>query len=84
MYAVEKTPTVGAVMRFISFELNQVRKPKVFLYEEGYFLVKFESISDRNEILYSGPYTMDSRPGITKALTPNFSFHDVITRVVPL
>lgn len=42
-------------------------KPKIFLHEKGYFIVKFANLDDRNEILYSGPHMIDSRPMIIKA-----------------
>ena len=79
-----KPPTIGAFIRFINLGWNTVTKPKFFLHEDGYFLVKFESLEDRNEILYSGSFTLNNRPMIVKSWTPNFNFHDEIMRVVPL
>ena len=54
LYVVGQTPTLGAIIRFIALEWNNVRKPKVFLHEDCYFLVKFENMEYRNEILYAG------------------------------
>lgn len=84
VYVVGQTPIIGTIIRFITLEWNTVAKPKVFLHEYGYFLVKFESLRNRNEILYSGPFTLNNRPMIVKAWTPSFNFHDEIMRVIPL
>lgn len=46
---------VGAVLRFIGTEWNNVKKPRVFLHNDGFFLILFDSMNDRNEILYGGP-----------------------------
>lgn len=40
-------------------------------------------LEDKNEILFSSPYTFNSTPIITKDWTPNFNFHEAIMRVVP-
>lgn len=54
VYVVGQTPTIGTLIRFIALEWNSVAKPKVFLHEDEYFLVKFENIEERNEIFSHG------------------------------
>lgn len=48
MYVVGDTPSIGAVERFIAFQWNFVTKPKVYYHNEGFFVVKFSSIEERN------------------------------------
>lgn len=59
-------------------------KPKVFLHEDGYFLVKFESLEDRNDIMCDGLFTLNNISMIMNDWTPNFNFHNEILRFVPL
>ena len=49
-------------------------KPDVYLHEQGYYIIKFKELSDINEILYSGPYTISNRPIIIKQWCPEFDF----------
>ncbi|XP_019232866.1 PREDICTED: uncharacterized protein LOC109213514 [Nicotiana attenuata] len=84
MYVVRDTPSIGAVERFIAFKWNFVTKPKVYYRNEGYFVVKFSSIEERNEVLYSGPSTINSRPVITKAWAPDFDFEEEVLKTLPL
>lgn len=58
MYIVGDNPSIGAVLRFIGTEWNNVKKPRVFLHNDGFFLILFDSMNDRNEILYGGPYSL--------------------------
>ena len=41
LYVVGETPTIAAVTRFIEKEWNYVSKPKVYVHDDGFFLVKF-------------------------------------------
>lgn len=84
LYVVGQKATIGAIIRFINLKWNNVSKLKVFLHEDVYFLLKFESVEDINEILYSGPLTLNDRPMIVEARTSNLYFHDETMRVVPL
>ncbi|XP_059309481.1 uncharacterized protein LOC132060459 [Lycium ferocissimum] len=41
-------------------------------------------MEDRDDVLYSGPYTINNRPVITRAWSPNFSFKNKVLRTIPL
>ena len=84
VYVVGHTPSIRMILRHIEKEWNNVAKPQVFLHENGYFVVKFQNIDDRNEILYSGPHMFNNRPMIIKAWSHEFSFYDKMLRVIPL
>ncbi|KAF3639408.1 hypothetical protein FXO37_23975 [Capsicum annuum] len=51
-------------------------KPRIFYHKEGYFVVLFVNIEDRNEVIYSSPYTMNNRPMIVKSWAADFTFHE--------
>lgn len=38
-----------------SAQLNYITKHTVYYHNDGYFRVRFASIDDRDEVLYSGP-----------------------------
>ena len=65
-YVVGECPGYNAMNRYIMMNWSTVGKPDVFLHEEGYYIIKFKNLSDMNEILYSGPYTISNRPIILK------------------
>ncbi|KAG5586656.1 hypothetical protein H5410_047090 [Solanum commersonii] len=51
-------------------------KPDLFYHDESYYVVKFHTIKDLNEVYYTEPYSINNRPIIFKPWTPNFSFKD--------
>lgn len=62
LYVVGDSPTIAAIERYIAMQVNIVRKPKVYYHNGGYFLVRFASMDDRNEVLYSGPHMLNAKP----------------------
>lgn len=64
-----ETPSIGAVLRFVSLNWNHVQKPKGFLHDDGYFIVHFTSVSDKNAVLYGGPSSLNNGPIIIKPWT---------------
>ncbi|XP_048498189.1 uncharacterized protein LOC104900325 [Beta vulgaris subsp. vulgaris] len=84
IYIVGVTPSIGALTRFIEKEWNTVAKPTIYLHDDGFFVVKFGSVDDRNEILYVGPHSYNNRPIIVKPWTANFNFNEEVLKVIPL
>ncbi|XP_010314925.2 uncharacterized protein [Solanum lycopersicum] len=63
---------------------SSVSKPEVFLHEDGYYLIKFQKVSDMNEVLFSGPYSINNRPIILKQWSPEFDFGSEFLTEIPL
>ncbi|OIT00302.1 persulfide dioxygenase ethe1 -like, mitochondrial [Nicotiana attenuata] len=84
LYVVGDTPTIGALERFISAHWNFSSKPKVFYHNDGYFVVRFNCMEDRDEVLYSGPYTISNKPIIIKPWTTGFDFQAEVLQTVPI
>lgn len=84
MYVVEELPSIGAVSRYMEKKWSQVVKPQVFLHDEGFFVLKFAFVADRNTVLFARPHSFYGKPMIVKPWSATFSFHDEILRVVPL
>ena len=84
VYIVGTTASIRALTRFSEQEWNSVPKPQIFLHDDGFFVVKFASVDDRNEILYATAHSFNTRPMIIKPWTPNFSFQDEVLKIIPI
>lgn len=63
---VGESPNFTHMERFVHRNWNQVVKSEVFLYEDGFYIVKFQSPKDRDDVLCSGPYTFNNKPIILR------------------
>ncbi|KAH0679268.1 hypothetical protein KY284_020353 [Solanum tuberosum] len=53
-YFIGNVPGYNALTRYINQFWTSAAKPELFYYEEGYYVIRFASIDDMNQILYSG------------------------------
>lgn len=51
-YVVGTSPTIAVVERYIVGTCNFVAAPKVYYHNDDFFLIKFQSIADRDEVLF--------------------------------
>ncbi|KAH0712193.1 hypothetical protein KY289_008152 [Solanum tuberosum] len=65
-YVIGECPGYNTMHKYITMNWTAVTKSDVYLHEKGYYIVKFQNLSDMNEILYTGPYTINNRPIILK------------------
>ncbi|XP_056688217.1 uncharacterized protein [Spinacia oleracea] len=63
---------------------NTVAQPQVFYHDEGYFILKFPNVEDKNTIVSGGPYTFYGKPIIIKPWVANFNFYEEVLKVIPL
>lgn len=70
--------------RFVAQTWNNIAEPDIYLHEEGYYVVKFQSISDLQTILYGGPYSINSRPIVLKQWSPDYDFNNEFLTEIPL
>ncbi|KAG5581707.1 hypothetical protein H5410_052334 [Solanum commersonii] len=54
LYVEGVEPTIAAIERYITANWNYIAKPKVYYHNDGYFLVKFTMLEDKDEVLYAG------------------------------
>lgn len=59
-------------------------KPQIYYHNEDYFVIRFQNLEERNEVLYSGPHTINNRPVIMKAWTPDFNLYEEVLNTIPL
>ncbi|KAH0682876.1 hypothetical protein KY290_021474 [Solanum tuberosum] len=46
--------------------------------------VRFPSLDDRNEVLYSGPHMLNNKPIIVKVWSADFNFNKEVLQTVPI
>lgn len=80
LYVVGDTPTVRSLKRFIATQWNFILKPKVLYHDDCYFSIRFNSMEDRDAVLYFGPHNISNKPVITKVWSPEFNFNDEILK----
>ncbi|TMW81652.1 hypothetical protein EJD97_008480 [Solanum chilense] len=84
LYVVGNLQNIVAIERYIAMLVNTVSKPKVYYHNDGYFLVRFASLDDRNEVLYSGPHMLNNKPIIVKVWNSDFNFNKEVLQTVPI
>lgn len=69
--------------RYIAQKWANLPTPSIFLHDDGYYVVKFQSMADQT-ILYDGPYTINYRPMILKQWSPELNFNEEFLTEIPL
>ncbi|XP_060170803.1 uncharacterized protein LOC132601755 [Lycium barbarum] len=84
LYVVGDSPSIGTITRFIGANWRFSYKPRIYYHNDGYFVVLFNSNADKEEMLFSGPHTINNKPLILRAWNPDFNFGDEVLRTIPL
>ncbi|XP_070047064.1 uncharacterized protein [Nicotiana tomentosiformis] len=84
LYVIGATPSIGALKRYIGKQWNFAAKPKIYFHNDGYYVVKFNTLEDKDEVLYSGPHTINNKAIIIKPWEANFYFNEEVLRMIPL
>lgn len=84
LYVIGTSPSTGTMERFIASQWNFASKPKVYYHNEGYFVILFNTMEDKNEVLYSEPHTIGNKPIILKSWSADFNFYDEVLKTIPL
>lgn len=63
---------------------NIFTKPKILYRDDGYYIFRFDTVSDRDRVIQSSPYTFHNKPFILKNWSINFVFDPDYLIVIPL
>ncbi|KAH0733560.1 hypothetical protein KY289_004748 [Solanum tuberosum] len=77
-------PTIAPLERYIAANWNYIAKPKVYYHNDGYFLVKFNTLEDMDEVFYAGPHMLNQKPIIVKKWTSKFYFNKEVMQTIPI
>lgn len=77
--------TIAEILRgFIRKHWSFVNMPNIHTHEDGYFILKFNTENECNEVLKGGPYFLNRAPMIVKKWNMDFDFKEEIMRVIPV
>nr|XP_016469827.1 PREDICTED: uncharacterized protein LOC107792151 [Nicotiana tabacum] len=83
-YILGDGPGYNAMKRYINLHWSHVPEPELFYHDEGYYIIRFQTIADAREILCAGPYSIANKPIILKPWTPDFDFTEEFPTFIPL
>lgn len=83
-YIVGENPGYNAMRRYITQHWLDVAEPDLFLHEDGYYVIKFQSLSDMHRIFYARPHIIRNRPIILKPWSPDFDLGKEFLIDIPL
>lgn len=84
VYVVGGKVNVEVIRGFIRKHWSFVSMPTIHSHEDGYFVMRFSSDSECDEILKGGPYFLNRAPMIVKKWSSKFDFKEEILRVIPV
>ncbi|XP_019257668.1 PREDICTED: uncharacterized protein LOC109235874 [Nicotiana attenuata] len=84
VYVIGGSLTIGAMERFIVGQGSFYVKSKVYYHNDGYFMVNFASLEERNMVMYSGPHMLNNRPVVVKQWTVDFGFDEEDLKTIPI
>lgn len=70
----------GFMMKIWNFQTL----PELYYNEEGYFIIRTKSKSDKDAILMRGPYTIFKKPMFIHEWNADFKFKEDAIRTIPI
>lgn len=83
LFVVGDSPTIAFVEKCISWQVNNVSKPKVYYNNDWYCLVKFTNSANKNEVIYSCPPLPNNSTIIVMIWRHDLDFNKEVLQFVP-
>lgn len=64
LYVIGEMLGFNFMKRYTAQHWTSIAKPELYYYDEGYYIVKFQTEAYMKEILYYGPYTQQQQQKI--------------------
>jgi hypothetical protein len=84
MYVLGGDLSMSAVKQFVIRHWSFVKLPDMFYNEEGYFILRFHSLADKDAVMMQGPYTIRNMPMLLHDWKPYFSLKRDLLRTLPI
>ncbi|CAK8542502.1 unnamed protein product [Lathyrus sativus] len=84
LYAMRADLSMNAVKNFMTRSWNFVQLPDMYFNDEGYFILRFKSFTDRDEVMLRGPYMLRNIPLLIREWRPDFKIKDELLRTLPI
>ncbi|XP_058755867.1 uncharacterized protein LOC131628790 [Vicia villosa] len=84
MYVIGSDLSMHTVKQFMEKNWNFVKLPEMFFNDEGYFILRFHSVDDKDLVLMKGPYTIRNMAMLLRDWKPNFNLQRDMLRTIPI
>ncbi|CAK8541935.1 unnamed protein product [Lathyrus sativus] len=84
LYTMGIDLSMNAVKNFMTKTCNFVQLSDMYYNDEGYFILRFKSFKDRDEVLLRGPYMLRNIPLLIREWRPGFKVKDELMRTLPI
>ncbi|XP_058750189.1 uncharacterized protein LOC131623208 [Vicia villosa] len=84
LYGLGEDLSMNMVKNFMTKTWNFVTLPDMYYHEEGYFLLRFKTHDDMENILMKGPYTLQNIPIVVKEWRPDYNVKEDLLRTLPI
>ncbi|KAM3309304.1 hypothetical protein P3S67_011048 [Capsicum chacoense] len=84
LYVVGESLSIGALERYIVANWNCISKVKVYYHNDGYFLVRFQTYEDRDELLYAGIHMLKNKTINDKIWTSDIDLKKNVMQTLPI
>lgn len=84
LYVIGESPTISYLKSYLQQQCGFAELVDVLYHNDGYFLIKFASMVEKNRLLFEGPYMLANRPVIVKEWKADFCLEKEILKEIPL
>ncbi|CAK8569173.1 unnamed protein product [Lathyrus sativus] len=84
LYAMGADLSMNVVKNFMTRSWNFVQLSDMYFNDEGYFILRFKSFTDRDEVLLRGPYMLRNIPLLIREWKLDFKIKDELLRTLPI
>ncbi|CAO2827739.1 unnamed protein product [Amaranthus hypochondriacus] len=84
VYVVGGNVSLDILKGFIRKHWSFVSMPTIHQHEEGYFVMRFNTDSECEDVIKGGPYFLNRAPMVVKKWNRNFDFKEEIMRIIPV
>ncbi|KAG5616095.1 hypothetical protein H5410_015919 [Solanum commersonii] len=74
----------GQNFHCVGVEDERQEKPQILYHYDGYYVFRFDSVADRNEVMRDGPYTYHNKPFVLQNWEASFMFDTKCITTIPL
>ncbi|XP_058726404.1 uncharacterized protein LOC131597745 [Vicia villosa] len=75
---------MNTVKQFMIRNWNFAKLPDMYFNDEGYFILRFHSMDDKDLVLMKGPYTIHNMPMLLTDWKPNFDLKKDMLHTIPI
>lgn len=84
MYVLGGELSMNGVKQFITKAWNFVQLPAIYYHDDDYFLLKFNTHKDMDDVMLRGPYTVRNMPMLLREWKPGFNLKQDMLRTLPI